>query len=83
MPAYKFGSSERGGESLRFITPGHSQMLKGTASPSNYDHQTAGNTSSFGRQALSRAATVPAFGFGSAPKGIFKTGDTPGPGSYD
>lgn len=83
LPAYGFGSSDRDRESRRFVSPNHVAALRGTASPSNYDHQTSETTTSFGRQALSRQQNVPSYGFGSAPKATFKVTDTPGPGSYD
>eukprot|EP00201_Polytomella_parva_P022173 CAMPEP_0175042236 /NCGR_PEP_ID=MMETSP0052_2-20121109/2433_1 /TAXON_ID=51329 ORGANISM="Polytomella parva, Strain SAG 63-3" /NCGR_SAMPLE_ID=MMETSP0052_2 /ASSEMBLY_ACC=CAM_ASM_000194 /LENGTH=236 /DNA_ID=CAMNT_0016304989 /DNA_START=331 /DNA_END=1041 /DNA_ORIENTATION=- len=83
-PAFRFsGCSSWKKEERRFLTAEHSMLLKGTESPSNYDHQNPKTISSLNKQVLSGRSNTPSFGFGSAPKQVFKTSNSPGPGSYD
>ncbi|GIL43142.1 hypothetical protein Vafri_973 [Volvox africanus] len=83
MPAYGFGSSDRDKESARFLTSQHAKALRGSFSPNNYDRQQPNNITSFGKQSLSVRTNLPAYGFGSQPRMVFKTSQTPGPGTYE
>lgn len=77
MPAYGFGSSDRDKESTRFVTSQHAKVLQGSFSPNNYDRQQPNNITSFGKQSLSVRQNLPAYGFGSQPRLVFKTSQTP------
>jgi Sperm-tail PG-rich repeat len=84
VPAYGFGSSTRDKEENRFLTSAHTvRTRKGTESPANYGHQQQHTLSSFGKQTLASRQSTPSYGFGSAPRLVFKTSATPGPGAYD
>jgi hypothetical protein len=77
MPAYGFGSSDRDKESARFVSSQHAKVLRGSFSPNNYDRQQQTNLTSFGKQSLSVRTNVPAHVFGSQPRMVFKTSQTP------
>lgn len=83
LPAYAFGSSSWDKEEKRFLTVGHANRTLLGTSTSNYDHQRDNNFSSIGRQSTSHRENSATHKFGTGPKMIFKTNDTPGPGAYD
>mmetsp|Transcript_5107 Transcript_5107/g.11114 ORF Transcript_5107/g.11114 Transcript_5107/m.11114 type:complete len:318 (-) Transcript_5107:859-1812(-) len=83
MPACSFGNSTWDKEQARFLTLSHSRLQQGTASPPNYEHQTQNTITSFGKQTLSKRQHSPSHRFSSAPRMVFKTSNTPGPGAYD
>eukprot|EP00798_Chlamydomonas_sp_ICE-L_P007904 gene7904-1116_t len=84
MPAASFGKASRSGEENRFLSPNHAVKTNmGTFSPGNYDHQNESSLSSVGRQGLSQRSNSPMTKFSRAPKRVFQTANTPGPGAYD